>query len=60
MNTFVEDIVWEIEQINSAIIYYEKAIKSTSNPEQANKYRKQINRLNKEIKNLEKTITTNQ
>lgn len=58
MDTFVEDIVWEIEQINSAIIYYEKAMKHCSDSEKSNKYMKEINRLTKEIKKLEQTITT--
>lgn len=59
MNQFATDIAWEIEQINSAVVYYEKAVKHCTDREQANKYKKQINRLNKQIEQLEKTITYN-
>lgn len=59
MNQFATDIAWEIEQINSAVVYYEKAMKHCTDREQANKYKKQINRLNKQIEQLEKTITYN-
>ena len=57
MNQFATDIAWEIEQINSAVVYYEKAVKHCTDKEQANKYKKQINRLNKQIKQLENSMT---
>lgn len=57
MNQFATDIAWEIEQINSAMIYYERAIKHCGDKDKASKYKKQIARLDKQLKQLENSMT---
>ena len=54
MNEMLHDIAWEIEQVNAALVYYEMAIRHSSDNEDINKYSQQITKLNKELNTLER------
>jgi rubrerythrin len=56
MSETINDIEWEIEQINTAINYYESASRNSKNREEKRKYEKQIRVLRNKVKELSRLI----